>query len=1095
VVVLRRACTLRYGTTGSAPNRRVVVTWDNVRYYATTTYRFYFQIILYEQNNEIVAQYNTHSGSWQYYSNLREGMENSNGTVGLNLPLSLLKNSYAVKYAKPTITNDAGVTAITAPAGLFCTCDTIRPVSCRVKNWGSNNLTGVPVVCHLRDSSNGALIWNQTVNVDVNAGAEVAVNFPLGPGDVPPLGHNARVYDTCFTNLATDTIHFNDMKATSVEVNEQADVAMEYSDYESGASGCYVWTTPNFTTAVRFDGPCPVAKYAVALSGYSSDPGGPYPCTVKVRENDGTDPGMPGTEVYVAPTQLYSAGYPNDYTNFIVLDPPAVVTTDSFFVTWKPQVVANPFPTFDWDDPPYQVGNDFSTMPGSEDFNSFAIGPENDANGDLGMGAFYSGYLHDVAVGSIDVPPAVIDSNTAFTPEVTYKNAGLKSRPGSAVSFWITDTAGTRVATGSGNTAGMNAGGSESFTFPPEITLLPTDYMDSAVITCPAHDANRANDTLEQALFVRYYDVLTQIVRPMPYEVPGLVPITVRLINKGNVPALADSVHVTITDGYNSIVTGVPLTPGETKLVFMPVPWVCPAGVTLTANAWITIPPDMYHPSDTAMVLIRSGIPGWAEKTPMPATPTGKAIKDGGCMAYDAGTELIFASKGNKTGDYYSYSAAATPPVWTNLLGIPLGAEGKQVYKGSVICSDGDSTLYLTKGNNTIGFWKYEVAQNEWEQMTNVPLGSSNKKVKQGAGLAWATKAGAGAVYLLKGYRNEFHKYDPGTNTWKQLLDAPIGAANHIKWDAGSWLMADADAGNRLYAFKGKYHEFYFYDTDEDTWSRALKPMPIPGNAGNKKAKDGSAAAWYGGKIYAFKGGNTTEFWRYFPAGDTWNKQFDIPLIGMTGARKKVKAGGALAPYPGMGLFAFKGNKSLEFWNYVPFEVAGAQPTRDGITAGTTQIASLSIAIAPNPLTTGLATVRYNLPKAGLATLNVFDVTGRTVLTQTLAAGRTGTAGLDLRKLEAGVYLVKVTTDEGGTGKRLPAQACQAAQPSSGIRSPTVPPALVSPSGLPLPRRPPRQSVSPEGDTHRVSDTFGGMTATHGPRVGVVTGTGHQRTG
>jgi hypothetical protein len=292
--------------------------------------------------------------------------------------------------------------------------------------------------------------------------------------------------------------------------------------------------------------------------------------------------------------------------------------------------------------------------------------------------------------------------------------------------------------------------------------------------------------------------------------------------------------------------------------------------------------------------------------------------------------------------------------------------------------------------------------------------------VKQGAGLAWATKAGFGSyAYLLKGYRNEFHRYDPVTNSWKQLLDAPIGANNRIKWDAGSWLVADADAGNKLYAFKAKYHEFYCYDTDEDTWSRALTPMPIPGSAGNKKAKDGSAAAWYNGKIYAFKGGNTNEFWRYFPLGDSWKKQDDIPLIGMTGARKKVKAGGALAPFPGMGVFAFKGNKSLEFWNYVPYDVAGAQPSRDGITAGSTQIGALSFAIAPNPLAGGLATVRYNLPKAGLATLNVFDVAGRTVLTQTMAAGRTGTASLDLRKLEAGVYLVKVTTEGFSTTQKL----------------------------------------------------------------------------
>jgi hypothetical protein len=505
----------------------------------------------------------------------------------------------------------------------------------------------------------------------------------------------------------------------------------------------------------------------------------------------------------------------------------------------------------------------------------------------------------------------------------------------------------------------------------------------------------------------------------MPYEVPGLVPVTVRLTNKGNVPAMADSVKVTISDGYNSFVTGVPLTPGETKLVFMPVPWVCPAGATFYGIAWITSPPDMFHPSDTATVTIKSGVPGWAEKTPLPAPPSGKGIKDGGCMAYDAGTQLIFASKGNKTGDFYAYDAVAG--TWANKTGIPLGAEGKQVYKGSVICSDGNGKLYLTKGNNTIGFWGYDAATNAWTQLTNAPLGSSNKKVKQGAGLAWGTKEGVGSyAYLLKGYRNEFHRYDPVTNTWKQLLDAPIGGANHIKWDAGSWLVADAEStGHFLYAFKAKYHEFYAYDTDADTWTAALTPMPIPGTAGNKKAKDGSSAAWYNGKIYAFKGGNTNEFWRYFPLGDTWKKQDDIPLIGMTGARKKVKAGGALAPFPGMGVFAFKGNKSLEFWNYTPYDVAGAQPSRDGITAGSTQIGALSFAIAPNPIAGGLATVRYNLPKAGLATLNVFDVTGRTVLTQTLAAGRTGTAGLDLRKLEAGVYLVKVTTEGFSTTQKL----------------------------------------------------------------------------
>ena len=134
----------------------------------------------------------------------------------------------------------------------------------------------------------------------------------------------------------------------------------------------------------------------------------------------------------------------------------------------------------------------------------------------------------------------------------------------------------------------------------------------------------------------------------------------------------------------------------------MTVPWVCPASGNYVYDAWIPCVPDMYHPSDTAMVPLKTGIPGWTETTPMPSQPTGKPIKYGGCTAYDAGTALIYASKGNKTGDLHSYEPEAG--TWTTLTEIPLGTEGKPPYKGSVNCSDGNGKLHLTKSNNTVGF-------------------------------------------------------------------------------------------------------------------------------------------------------------------------------------------------------------------------------------------------------------------------------------------------------------------------------------------------------------------------------------------------------
>ncbi len=762
--------------------------------------------------------------------------------------------------------------------------------------------------------------------------------------------------------------------------------------------------------------PLAINKVQLYLSSFS---GSDYAAEVRLYGNDGSG-GIPGTQLGAWVGNLHSAVWTSLYKNEIMFDPAISVTYDTFYVSYYQTSITPAYPYLGMDyTPPVTQNNDWGKWQGS--WGVFVY----DAVMDFGLDACYQARLLDGTIVDITSPAATIDSGAAdIYPQIVVKNAGLKARTNIPVAFLITpDDPLDPSYSGTANSGPVDVGEEVAVDFADPFSPMPGTYVMTGVSNMP-YDTKYDNDTLNMPLFVRYIDVKTTIMSPRVQEVPGLVPVSIKLTNNGNVAVTVPRVDVKILpSNYADFRENIAIGVGEFQIVTLN-PWVCPAGGRETCTAWITFPADMNHGTlndgiwnDTAQRAIRTGVPGWTEMTPLPAPPSGKPIKDGGCMAYNAGDDQIYASKGNKTGDFYVYNVDAA--TWTNKTGIPLGAEGKQVYKGSVICSNGEGKLYLTKGNNTIGFWGYDVGTNAWTQLTNVPTGSSGKKVKQGAGIAWATKSGVGAVYLLKGYRNEFHKYIPETNSWVQLLDAPIGTANHIKYDAGSWLVADADAGHYLYAFKSKYHEFYLYDTDADTWSHAKNAMPIPGSAGNKKAKDGSSSAWYSGKIYAFKGGNTVEFWRYFPLGDSWKKQDDIPLIGMTGARKKVKAGAALAGHPGTGVYAFKGNKSLEFWRYTPYEVAGAQPSRDGVTAGSAKLGAVSFAIAPNPLAGGYATVRYNLPKAGLATLSVFDVAGRTVLSQTLAAGRTGTASLDLRSLEAGVYLVKVQAEGFATTQKL----------------------------------------------------------------------------
>ena len=118
-------------------------------------------------------------------------------------------------------------------------------------------------------------------------------------------------------------------------------------------------------------------------------------------------------------------------------------------------------------------------------------------------------------------------------------------------------------------------------------------------------------------------DMEVEIVRPETVEVPGIVPVTVRLHNAGDTSALVDSLQVTISDGYYSFTTGIPSSPGMVKLAYMPITWV-PDGSEETCTAWITCPADENHSNDTDVVIVnrRSGLsedartdvsksPGW----------------------------------------------------------------------------------------------------------------------------------------------------------------------------------------------------------------------------------------------------------------------------------------------------------------------------------------------------------------------------------------------------------------------------------------------------------------------------------------------------
>jgi hypothetical protein len=407
--------------------------------------------------------------------------------------------------------------------------------------------------------------------------------------------------------------------------------------------------------------------------------------------------------------------------------------------------------------------------------------------------------------------------------------------------------------------------------------------------------------------------------------------------------------------------------------------------------------------------------PGWHEKRPMPDGPSGRQLKDGAWLAPDLSSSTIFAVKGSKTADFYTYSPDLDS--WQELEPVPRGLEDRPVGKGSVGCADGSGRLYAVKGNNTQGFYRFDIAAGTWNAAADVPLGTTRKKVKGGGDMVYVEKSPTRRyLYLLKGYKTEFWRYDILADSWTAMMDAPTGTKD--RYNNGSFLVYDG--ASNIYCHKSKYHELWTYRTDLDSWSgTALKPMPLVGRSGrSRKAKDGSSAAWAGDGFYAFKGANTQEFWRYFAAGDSWQESDTIPAVGSTLKKKRVKAGGDLAAFsPGI-IYAFKGNRCNELWRYVAATALIRAHARAGVQASTCDTRSSSFVISPSPVRPGLVTVHLgssalNPPSS---VLSVYDALGRPVYRQMVPRG-TSTVRLDLRHLNAGIYLVRsengATTETG----------------------------------------------------------------------------------
>jgi hypothetical protein len=579
-------------------------------------------------------------------------------------------------------------------------------------------------------------------------------------------------------------------------------------------------------------------------------------------------------------------------------------------------------------------------------------------------------------------------------------------------------------------------------TLPSSWYVSGGQYVMTARVVVPGGDMDANDDVKTRTISIGNIDAaLDAFVKPLNNEGVDTVPFVpiVRVKNYSDVIIDIPTIFTFTEASFpvysdTQVATGVPAG-GTRNVLFDPFPL---SGVDsnrvfdMEAKVMVSDPNPGNDIKTGTFHVTGGGTPPppgpWEPMADIPSSPSGKNPKYGSCMAGLNATGKLYFLKASKSPDFYAYTPEPSPGLgtWEQLTAMPLGdkatGDGKDPKRGAAIAAYEPKTLYVARGNNTYGFWKFEASAdtNEtlgWTKLQNIPPGA--KKVKYGTGLAPVTKGGNDYLFCMKGAKTtEFYLFDLTTNAWSTPLKAPAtGPSGKIGYKKGSCLAYDGSEW--VYVLKGYYGDFFRYNVEMDSWddlSQYNYKLMLNREGKKKKPKDGAALVYNDDNVYMLKGGNTNEVWRYSVASDSWTQMdetWDI-LPGASG--KKVKDGGAMVSF-GLAFYASKGRNTPEFYKHCPptFAIAStpATPTEnEGAMGKKLATGEFKLLIAPNPAI-NVTAVRYNLPVAGPVTFKLYNVTGALVKSYAnTTPTKDGVLMLDTKTLPSGVYILRFNSGD-----------------------------------------------------------------------------------
>ncbi len=305
---------------------------------------------------------------------------------------------------------------------------------------------------------------------------------------------------------------------------------------------------------------------------------------------------------------------------------------------------------------------------------------------------------------------------------------------------------------------------------------------------------------------------------------------------------------------------------------------------------------------DTTTSFFRYSISGnsW---TTLTSTPV--AIRDGSSMIRNSNDDHIYVVRGGNGSGFYRYSISGNS--WTTLTNTPsfVGSGGTLLRNGS------DNDIYLLHGGSDVTFSRYSISGNSWTSLTVVPgaVGAGGTIIRNGGedfiyalrggattgffrysitGNSWTTLTAVPSsvvtsaanllrngtedfIYLLRGSSTDLLRYSITGNAWTTLAAAPGSGG------LGSTMTRNG-SDNEMYVTQGgSSNGFFVYSISGNSWNGSgvsgLAAIPGTIGAGSNLLRNSDDD-----EVFVIRGGNTTDFYRFSIAGNSWTTLTSLPF-------------------------------------------------------------------------------------------------------------------------------------------------------------------------------------------------------------------------